>query len=141
MSKTIYYNGEYKSMAQKLRREMTRHERRLWYDFLKPHPSTFRRQKQFGHYIVDFYCAAAKLVVELDGSQHYESEERQRDAERDQYMSDLGLAVLRFSNADVDQHFDSVCAAIDRAVQEREGKGRGEQRKPSPLGKVPRRGG
>jgi len=137
----MYYDHRNVENARKLRKDMTPWERKLWYCFLKEYPVRFQRQKEIDKYIVDFYCAAAKLVVELDGSQHYESEERQRDAERDQYMSDLGLAVLRFSNADVDQHFDSVCAAIDRAVQEREGKGRGEQRKPSPLGKVPRRGG
>ena len=118
MSKIIYYNGEYKALAQKLRREMTRQERHLWYDFLKQYPVVFRRQKQFGHYIVDFYCAAAKLVVELDGSQHYDPNERQRDGDRDEYLSGLGLRVLRFSNADVDQRFDSVCEAIDGAVRE-----------------------
>ncbi len=118
MSKVIYYNGDYKPLSQKLRREMTRQERHLWYDFLKSYPAAFRRQKQFGHCIVDFYCAAAKLVVELDGSQHYEPEGKQRDADRDQYLSGLGLTVLRFSNADIDRYFDSVCAAIDRTVRE-----------------------
>ena len=119
MSKIIYYNEAYKPLAQKLRREMTRQEKHLWYDFLKCYPVTFRRQKQFGHYIVDFYCAAAKLVVELDGSQHYYPEEKQSDAERDQYLSGLGLCVLHYSNADVDLHFESVCEAIDKAVTER----------------------
>ena len=117
MPKITYYNGDYKPLSQKLRREMTSQEKHLWYDFLKPHPVTFRRQKQFGHYIVDFYCASAKLVVELDGSQHYEPEGKQCDADRDRYLSSLGLTMLRFSNADVDRHFDGVCAAIDRAVR------------------------
>ena len=120
MSKVIYYNGEYKPLSQKLRREMTRQERHLWYDFLKSYHAAFRRQKQFGHYIVDFYCASAKLVVELDGSQHYEPEEKQRDAVRDEYLSSLGLNVLRFSNADIDIHFDGVCATIDRAVRKKQ---------------------
>lgn len=119
MPKITYYNGEFKPLAQKLRREMTRQERRLWYDFLKQHPATFRRQKQFGHYIVDFYCAEAGLVIELDGSQHYEPDEKQRDAIRDQYLNNLGLMILRFSNADIDRHFDGVCATIDREVWER----------------------
>ena len=126
MPKITYYNGDFKSLSQKLRREMTRQERHLWYDYLKPHPATFRRQKQFGHYIVDFYCASAKLVVELDGSQHYEPEDMQRDAERDQYLSGIGLTVLRFSNADVDRNYDGMCAAIDRAARERGGEGWGE---------------
>ena len=118
MPKITYYNGDYKPLSQKLRRDMTRQEKHLWYDFLKPCPVVFRRQKQFGHYIVDFYCAGARLVVELDGSQHYEPEAKQRDVDRDQYLSGLGLTVLRFSNADVDQQFDGVCTTIDRAVRE-----------------------
>ena len=135
MPKIIYYNEEYKPLSQKLRREMTRQERHLWYDFLKSYPITFHRQKQFGHYIVDFYCAKARLIVELDGSQHYEPEEEQRDVIRDQYLSDLGLTVLRFGNADIDRHFDGVCATIDRAIHERHD----ADQKPSPLGKVAER--
>ncbi len=119
MPKIIYYNSDYKPLSQKLRREMTRQERHLWYDFLKSYPIPFHRQRQFGHYIVDFYCAMTKLVVELDGSQHYEPEEEQRDAARDHYLSTLDLTVLRFGNYDVDRHFDSVCATIDRSVKER----------------------
>ena len=132
MPKIIYYNGDYKPLSQRLRREMTHQEKHLWYDFLKCHSIHFHRQKQFGHYIVDFYCASAKLVIELDGSQHYEPEEEQRDAERDEYLSGLDLTVLRFGNYDVDRHFDSVCATIDRAVQE----GRLAAQKASPLGKL-----
>jgi len=126
MPKIIYYNGEYKPLSQKLRREMTRQEKHLWYDCLKSCPIPFRRQKQFGRYIVDFYCAGAKLVVELDGSQHYEPDAEQHDSDRDQYLSTLGLTVLRFGNYDVDFHFDSVCATIERAV--------GQTQKPSPDG-------
>lgn len=119
MPKIIYYNSEYKPLAQKLRREMTRQEKHLWYDFLKSCPATFRRQKQFGNYIVDFYCASARLIVELDGSQHHDHEAKRHDAERDRYLSGLGLKVLRFANADIDRYFDSVCAAIDREIWER----------------------
>ena len=126
MPKITYYNGDYKPLSQKLRREMTRQEKHLWYDYLKLHPANFRRQKQFGHYSVDFYCASVKLVVELDGSQHYEPEEKQHDEDRDQKLSALGLTVLRFSNAEVDQNFNGVCATIDRAIQERGGTGWGE---------------
>ncbi len=86
MPKITYYNGEYKPLSQKRRREMTRQEKHLWYDCLKSSPIPFRRQKQFGRYIVDFYCAGAKLVVELDGSQHYEPDAEQRDSDRDQYL-------------------------------------------------------
>ena len=104
----IYYKESNKPRAQRLRREMTRQERHLWYDCLKDLPVTFRRQKQFGHYIVDFYCAAEKLVVELDGSQHYEPKGKEYDAERDAYLKSLGLRVLRFGNSDVDVRFDAV---------------------------------
>ena len=131
MAKIIYYNGAYKPLAHKLRREMTRQEKHLWYDFLKSYPVSFRRQKQFGHYIADFYCATVQLIVELDGSQHYEPGEVQYDVERDQYLSMLGLTVLRFGNYDVDRHFDSVCATIDRTVREKIK----TAQKPSPGGK------
>ena len=119
MAKVVYYNGDYRPLAQKLRREMTKQEKHLWYDFLKSYPITFRRQKQFGRYIVDFYCAGARLIVELDGSQHYEPEGKQSDADRDEYLSSLGLTILRFGNVDIDRCFDGVCATIDREVRKR----------------------
>ena len=112
MSKISLYNHRNKPHAQKLRREMTPQERHLWYDFLKCCPAQFRRQRQFGPYIVDFYCAEAKLVVELDGSQHYEEAGVASDRERDDYLSGLGLRVLRYSNADVNRSFDGVCEDI-----------------------------
>ena len=91
---------------------MTKEERHLWYDFLKRLPTTVHRQKVFGNYIVDFYIADAKLVIELDGSQHFELAGRQADAVRDAYLSSVGLTVLRYSNADVNQRFQSVCESI-----------------------------
>ncbi|MBQ3270812.1 MAG: endonuclease domain-containing protein [Clostridia bacterium] len=105
-------NARLTPFAQKLRREMTREERRLWYDFLRQLPVPFNRQKVIGPYIVDFYCAEAKLVVELDGSQHYEEAGVASDRERDDYLSGLGLRVLRYSNADVNRSFDGVCEDI-----------------------------
>ena len=115
----LSYDGRKKSFAQKLRREMTKQERHLWYDFLKSYPIQFRRQKQFGYYIVDFYCGAARLVVELDGSQHFDSEGKQYDRTRDEYLQSIGLCVLRFSNRDVNERFDSVCLEIIKAVKGR----------------------
>ena len=123
MSNKIVYNESLKPHAQSLRREMTRQERHLWYDFLKTYPAQFRRQKPFGNYIGDFYCASAKLVVEIDGSQHYEPDGRENDEKRDRYLKGLGLSVLRFSNYEVDCHFDGVCAQIDREVTRRRGQG------------------
>lgn len=119
MSPEIYYDGRNKPLAQKLRREMTRQERHLWYDFLKGYSLTFRRQKQFGIFIVDFYCAKARLVIELDGSQHYEDQGRQKDRARDDYLEGLGFHVLRISNADIDLHFEEICELIDREVSKR----------------------
>ena len=117
MSRINYYRESNKPLAQRLRREMTRQERHLWYDYLNACPVRFRRQRQFGNYIVDFYCAGRQLVVEIDGSQHYEPEEAARDAERTAYLNGLGLKVLRFSNHDVDAHFESVCTAIDAVIR------------------------
>lgn len=93
MSNKIVYNDFLKPYAQRLRREMTRQERHLWYDYLKSYPATFRRQKQFGKYIADFYCASARLIVEIDGSQHYEPEAREDDSARESYLRGLGLNI------------------------------------------------
>ena len=105
--------------SQTLRRNMTKEERHLWYDFLKDYPIQFKRQVPFEQYIVDFYCFQAKLVVELDGSQHYELEEMDYDRKRTAYLEGLGLLVLRFSNLDVTKQFRAVCEMIDNAVQMR----------------------
>ena len=95
-----------------LRKDMTKEERHLWYDFLKSLPITVNRQKVIGLYIVDFYCAAAKVVIELDGSQHYEETGIAADVERDTYLRSLGLTVLRYSNREVNQQFRDVCEDI-----------------------------
>ncbi len=103
-------------LSQKLRREMTKEERKLWYCFLKTYPVRFHRQYVIGPYIVDFYCHKAKLVVELDGSQHFEPDAMQADEIRSAYLKQQGLTVLRFSNRDVNQQFEQVCQAIDLHV-------------------------
>ena len=99
-------------LAKQLRKEMTKEERHLWYDFLRGHPARFSRQKVLGNYIADFYSAQARMIIELDGSQHYETEGRERDAQRDTYLQSLGITVLRYSNADVNMRFESVCQDI-----------------------------
>ena len=109
-------NPKLRKSAQKLRREMTKEERRLWYDFLKQLPVTINRQKVIGRFIVDFYCASAKLVIELDGSQHYESEGAAPDRERDRALEQLGITVVRYSNDDVNRNFDGVCADLLRRL-------------------------
>ncbi len=91
---------------------MTKEERHLWYDFLKVLPITVNRQKVIGKYIVDFYIASSKIVIELDGSQHYEQSGIESDAQRDEVLNSLGIQVLRYSNADVNQRFEGVCQDI-----------------------------
>ena len=104
--------------ARRLRKEMTPWERKLWHCFLKAYPIRFQRQKPVGKYIVDFYCAGSKLVVELDGGGHYTPEEQQRDKHRTEELEKYGMKVVRFCNTDVDRNFYEVCSAIDHAVQE-----------------------
>lgn len=103
--------------ARMLRKNMTKEERHLWYEFLREYPIRFSRQKVLGRYIVDFYCAKAKLVIELDGSQHYEEKNMQHDAERTEYLKAYGLQVLRIPNNEVNTNFYGVCQYIDIAVQ------------------------
>ena len=98
---------------------MTKEERKLWYDFLRSYPVKFLRQKILGDYIVDFYCAEAGLVVEIDGSQHFEEKGLDYDEKRTAYLNGLGIEVLRFSNLDVLQNFRGVCQAIDLAIRKR----------------------
>ena len=100
---------------------MTKEEAKLWYQFLCRYPQRFRRQYIIGSYIVDFYCHQAKLVVELDGSQHYDPGEIEYDKKRSQYLRSQGLKVLRFSNLDVLRQFQSVCEAIDMEVKGKNG--------------------
>ena len=104
--------------ARTLRKNMTKEERHLWYDFLRDYPIKFLRQKILGKYIVDFYSAEAKLIVELDGSQHYEESGISKDAERSAYLESYGLKVLRIPNNEVNKNFRGVCEYIDTAVQQ-----------------------
>ena len=105
--------------AKRLRKDMTPWERRLWYCFLRSYPVRFQRQKCIDHYIVDFYCFRAKLVVELDGGGHYEPEAQYRDDVRTKELEKYGLKVLRICNLDIDRNFEGVCAFIDMEVQKR----------------------
>ena len=104
--------------AKKLRKGMTKEERHLWYDFLKEYPVRFLRQKVLGNYIVDFYCAKANLVVELDGSQHFEDENIDKDMQRTKFLEDYGLKVIRIPNNEVNNNFRGVCEYIDTIVKQ-----------------------
>ncbi len=112
-------NKKLKGFSRGLRKNATPQESRLWYRFLRTYSVRFNRQRIIGNYIVDFYCDKAKLVVELDGSQHYLVKGEAKDIERDEFLESLNLKVLRFSNEDVNKHFYEVCTVIDNTVQER----------------------
>lgn len=109
-------NKKLTGLSRVLRQNMTKEEKHLWYDFLKKLPQIVRRQKVIGNYIVDFYCAEAKLVIELDGTQHRTKEGMQDDFLRDSYLNDLGIAVVRYSNLDIRENFEGVCADIKRRI-------------------------
>ena len=112
-------NGELVSRARELRRDMTKEERRLWFDYLRTNPVRFSRQKVLGRYIADFYCAQAGLVLELDGSQHYEPEEQEKDAQRTAYLEKYSIHVVRIPNNEVTGNFRGVCEYIDSLVKQR----------------------
>jgi len=111
------YNKENIPLAKALRKNMTPWERKLWYAFLKYYPIRFQRQKAIGNYIADFYCAKAKLVVELDGGGHYTAEKEEKDALRTAELEAMDLTVLRICNLDIDRNFEGVCEYIDSAVK------------------------
>ena len=104
--------------AKQLRKNMTKEERHLWYDYLRSYPIRFQRQKVLGKYIADFYCAKASLVIELDGSQHYEAIGLEKDTERTDYLQQYGLTVIRIPNNEIMQNFLGVCEYIDHFVKQ-----------------------
>ena len=112
------YNQQLVPLAKQLRKEMTKEERHLWYDFLRSYPVRFSRQKVLGKYIVDFYSAEAKFVIELDGSQHYEDQKMKQDEERTAFLESYGLTVIRIPNNEVSRNFRGVCEWIDTAVRQ-----------------------
>ena len=116
---SLDYNRANTVLARNLRKNMTKQEKHLWYDFLSKHPIRFQRQKAIGEYIADFYCHDAKLVIELDGSQHYTDKGIEHDKIRTAELEKLGLLVLRFTNENIDKGFDNVCRIIDETIVNR----------------------
>jgi len=113
-----FRNESLNPFSRKLRREMTKEERHLWYDFLKGLPVTVHRQKILGTFIADFYIASKKLVIELDGSQHYMDGGVPSDRDRDAWMQENGITVLRYSNLQIQREFDAVCSDIMRHLSD-----------------------
>jgi len=111
------YNRNNIPLAKKLRKDMTPWERKLWYMFLRAYPVRFQRQKAIGNYITDFYCAKAKLVIELDGGGHYVDTKAEQDKKRTEELESMNLSVLRICNADIDRNFRGVCELIDLQVK------------------------
>ena len=114
----LKYNPDLVSNAKTLRKNMTKEERHLWYDYLRTYPLKFVRQKVLGEYIADFYCASANLVIELDGSQHYQETGLAYDEIRTEFLQEFGIQVIRIPNNQVNSNFESVCKYIDRVVKD-----------------------
>ena len=114
LTKMLPYNKKLKNLARELRKNMTDAERRLWSRIRRKQLKNYQfyRQKNIGNYIVDFYCPAAKLIVEVDGGHHYSSENIQKDKKRDDYLINLGFTVLRFSDRDIFKDIDGVLQDI-----------------------------
>ena len=116
---SLPYKRDLISRAKELRKNATKQENHLWYDFLRSYPVRFQRQKTIGSFIVDFYCHEAKLVIELDGSQHYHEQGQAYDEERTAILEGFGLSVIRFTNTEVDHAFTAVCDMIHNVVQQK----------------------
>ena len=111
------HNKKLTDLAQKLRKNMTKEEKKLWYQFLKEYPIQFKRQVTCGEYILDFYCPKAKIAIELDGSYHQVAKISENDKTRNEYLELVGICVIRFPNTDVKHDFNQVCKQIDLAVR------------------------
>ena len=125
------HNVKLTENAKTLRRNMTKEERRLWYDFLRTYPVRFLRQKVIDTYIVDFYCHQARLIIELDGSQHYEQKGLLKDKIRTEKIESRNLTVVRIPNNEINCNFEGVCAYIDFCVKS------SLQNPPPPCGRSP----
>ena len=112
------HNKEIVPLAKMLRKNMTKEEKHLWYDFLRGYPVRFSRQKVLGKYIADFYCAEAKLVIEIDGSGHYTDEGKQYYSERTAFLEGYGLTVIRIPNTEICYNFKGVCDYISHIVEQ-----------------------
>ena len=109
-------NTKLTGISKVLRKNMTDAEKHLWYDFLKDLPETVNRQKVIGKYVVDFYCASANLVIELDGSQHDSLQGLSEDYIRDEYLKSLGITIIRYSNYDIFHNFNGICEYLDEFI-------------------------
>ena len=114
---SLDYNKKNVSHAKNLRKSATPQENHLWYDFLSKYDIRFQRQKAIDNFIADFYCHRAKLIIEIDGSQHYAEEGKQKDEFRNEILEGYDLKVIRFTNYQIDTNFYGVCRYIDDIVK------------------------
>ena len=119
--KFLETNKNLNSTAKELRRNMTKEEKHLWYDYLKSYPVQFNRQKIVGNYIADFYCKTANIIIEIDGAQHYEMDSLEYDKQRTKYFNEQGIEVIRFLNKDINYDFENTCKYIDVIIKRRMG--------------------
>ena len=112
-------NNKLLNVARILRRNMTRQEKHLWYDFLRYYPVKIYKQRIIDNFIADFYCHSARLIIELDGSHHYTTQGKAHDAARTEILKRYGIDVLRFSNRAIDDNFEGVCSTIDKVINEK----------------------
>ena len=113
----LNYNPENIELAKALRKNMPPQEKHLWYDYLADYKPDFQRQKSIDNFIVDFYCQKAKLIIEIDGAEHFTEEGRRKDALRTEILEKYGLIVIRFTNRQIDKNFKYVCSEIDKTVK------------------------
>ena len=110
--KNLPYNPENVFKARELRKSMTPQERKLWYEFLRMYPVRFIRQRPVDHYILDFYCASRRIAIEIDGRQHSSMSGEKYDRQRSEILSTYKIRVIRFTNNEIDEEFETVCRRI-----------------------------
>jgi very-short-patch-repair endonuclease len=113
----LRYRPALTQRARSLRRDPTPAEKKLWFEFLRDLPCKFTRQKPLGRYIADFYCSSLRLVIELDGDSHFDGRGERYDAARTEALSQFGVRVIRFTNADVLLNFEAVCGEIRKGLK------------------------
>lgn len=113
----IVYNEKNIILAKNLRKNATKQEKHLWYDFLKNYEIKFQRQKAIGEYIVDFYCPSLKIAIEVDGNQHYSKQGFENDKFRTKEIGKQGVQVIRITNQQIDNNFNWICEYLDTEIQ------------------------
>ena len=115
---SLDYNKNNIVLAKELRKNATEEEDRLWYGYLSKYKIRFQRQKAIGNFIADFYCHKAKLVIEIDGSQHRTAEGIQKDEYRTEILEGYDLKIIRFTNQQIKKDFMRVCMYIDAVIED-----------------------